>query len=157
MMRLEHGAGGDQGVAGLGIGPTRVDGEAGAHGLREDDGAAVVIWLCLLDGDDGVVGLGHRGTGRDFQHARGGVQAAGRGPGGQGADDGRGLIEGDFGEAYRVAIHRRSVERRQVAVGDHRLGQHAADQFIQWSRFGAEAGLGLCVIKELPERFVVAG
>jgi hypothetical protein len=59
-------------------------------------------------------------------------------PGGRGADDGQARARGGIGRADRIAVHRRGVEGRLGAGGDHVAGEDAAGGLRERHVLGAE-------------------
>jgi glycosyltransferase involved in cell wall biosynthesis len=95
--------------------------------LRHVD--VTVVLGDVLDRDDRVRAFRHDATRRD-RHRVTCTERALRGPpGGNAPGDTEG--SGRVGAAYRVAVHRRARERRQVGAGVSGLGEHATERCVE--------------------------
>jgi hypothetical protein len=117
------------------------------------EGDDTVVLAHALDRDDGIGSVGDHSAGRDS--GRGSRWERRRVVAGRSAEGDRERRAG-VASAYRVAVHRRAREGRQIERSPHRLGEHPADDRgsrhdalgLQGSARREQQGTGLIGLEE---------
>ena len=124
----EEGVGGEELLAGLGVGGAALDAGAGFDGFGGADGVRVETGARVFDHEDGVGAGRDGGAGVDGDALvfgqRGGMRRA---AGVHGCYNMEWLFRDEIGRADGETVELRAVERRGVDVEADRLGKHAAE------------------------------